>query len=231
MAASAPADAGMPRRPFPHLLARTLTAVVLGAAALAADWAGGWAYLLFLLVLLAGLVREWAGLMRAANAAAVVRLAGWLVWFGPAIAAALWLREAHGALELAWCLAVVWASDIGAYFVGRTLRGPKLAPRISPGKTWSGLAGGLAAAVVVGAGWTGAFAAAPSALRLGLAALAVAAAGAVGDLAESALKRYAGVKDSGHILPGHGGLFDRLDSVLFALPVAALLIGMMERPA
>jgi len=231
MAASAPVDAGPRETAMSNLLARVLTAAVLGAMSLAAIHVGGAVYAIFLAALLIGLVVEWAALLRAAGARALPRHAGWLVWFGPAIAAAFWLREVHGAEALVWCLAVVWASDIAAYFVGRALRGPKLAPRISPGKTWSGFAGGLAAAVAAGAFGAGLIDGTAGALRLGLAALAVAAAGVAGDLAESALKRYAGVKDSGHILPGHGGLFDRLDSVLFALPVAALLIGLMERPA
>jgi len=128
MAASAPVDAGPRETAMSNLLARVLTAAVLGAMSLAAIHVGGAVYAIFLAALLIGLVVEWAALLRAAGARALPRHAGWLVWFGPAIAAAFWLREVHGAEALVWCLAVVWASDIAAYFVGRALRGRASAP-------------------------------------------------------------------------------------------------------
>jgi len=126
-------------------------------------------------------------------------------------------------------LLVVWASDSAAYFVGRAIGRTKLAPRASPGKTVEGSVAGLVGATV--AAWlvmrwsmadpSGIPLDVPVVLALGL---AVAAVGQVGDLAESVLKRQAGVKDSGHILPGHGGALDRLDALLFAFPVAWVLL-------
>ncbi|MGI9434476.1 MAG: phosphatidate cytidylyltransferase [Geminicoccaceae bacterium] len=139
--------------------------------------------------------------------------------------ALVWLRAIPdvGLQVMLWLLMVVWATDIMAYFVGRGLGGPRLAPSISPGKTWSGLCGGMAGAAVAGALValaTGPFRILPS---LGLAAgLAVVAQ--MGDLAESALKRRAGVKDSSDLIPGHGGVLDRVDGLLFAAPVLALAV-------
>jgi len=121
-------------------------------------------------------------------------------------------------------LAMVWASDTGAYFTGMRFGRRKLSPRISPNKTWEGFWGGMALCVVVG------LAVAPL-LGVGLAQLpamallaaAVCVAAVVGDLFESLIKRHAGCKDSGTLIPGHGGVWDRLDSVLAALPVAVLM--------
>jgi phosphatidate cytidylyltransferase len=118
---------------------------------------------------------------------------------------------------LLFLLLLVVAADIGAYFVGRRFGRNKLAPRVSPGKTWEGVLGGLAAGGAValaGVWWFGANAA----MFLVLCAVAVTAS-VVGDLTESLFKRHAGLKDSGSILPGHGGLLDRVDSITAAAPV------------
>jgi len=146
-----------------------------------------------------------------------------VVYISLPIVALVWLRAepANGVLTVVWLLAVVWATDCGAYVAGRMIGGPKMAPRLSPNKTWSGLGGGM-----IAAGLTGAAIAVssnhgpPVWFLLGGAAMAV--VGQIGDVFESAIKRYAGVKDSGAIIPGHGGVLDRLDSLLFvALFVAA----------
>jgi phosphatidate cytidylyltransferase len=165
----------------------------------------------------AGFLLAW-GLGRRAS------LAVGVPYLGCAIVALAWLRGdgAAGRDNVLFLLLVVWASDIGAYTAGRLLGGAKLAPRISPSKTWSGAAGGLAGAMAVGA-------AAALALHGGSVAhiLPVAAgigiAAQIGDLLESAVKRHYGVKDSSRLIPGHGGLLDRLDGVLTAAPAAALL--------
>ncbi len=123
-----------------------------------------------------------------------------------------------------WLVVVVVSTDVFAYLVGRSVGGPKLAPRISPGKTRSGLAGGVAAAAIAGAvlasltGW-GTFPA-------GLCGAVLALVAQAGDLFESAIKRRAGVKDSGTLIPGHGGVLDRLDGFLFAAPVFALAVAL-----
>jgi phosphatidate cytidylyltransferase len=139
----------------------------------------------------------------------------------PVLALVFLRRQDEGLLWAFWALALVWATDIGAFFAGRTIGGPKLAPRLSPNKTWAGLIGGVVAAsalalllhVYYGLPWR---------MTLATPLLAVLAQG--GDLYESWLKRRAGVKDSGNILPGHGGVLDRLDGVVPVAPVAALLV-------
>lgn len=149
------------------------------------------------------------------------RAAGVLYAGLPVLALLLIRDQPRGLLFGFWTLALVWACDMGAFFAGRWLGGPRLAPAISPNKTWAGLIGGVAAA--------GALAAAlhvgyglPWRLTLATPALAVASQG--GDLFESWLKRRAGVKDSGTLLPGHGGLLDRLDGLVPVAPLAALLV-------
>jgi phosphatidate cytidylyltransferase len=135
-----------------------------------------------------------------------------------------WLRAdpSHGRATVYWILAVVIATDTGAFMVGRSVGGPKLAPRISPNKTWSGLFGGVVSAALAGAltapllGQAGAQTAA-----LVSAALAVVAQG--GDLGESVLKRHFGVKDTGGLIPGHGGLLDRVDGLLAVVPMVAAI--------
>src|SRR5262249_7674776 len=120
--------------------------------------------------------------------------------------AIVWLRAepAAGLLTVIWVLVLVVAIDTGAFFVGRTIGGPKLAPRISPKKTWAGLLGGVAAAFLVGIVFARALGAA-SPLPLMLASAALAIVEQAGDLLESGFKRYFGVKDSSHLIPGHGG--------------------------
>ncbi len=141
---------------------------------------------------------------------------------GLSILALIQLRSGEdGFANLLFLLPVVWASDIGAYVVGRGLGGPKLAPSISPGKTWSGSAGGAVTASLVGATIAGGIAGHPS--QAGLIALVLAVVSQAGDLAESAAKRHFGVKDSGTMIPGHGGLWDRLDGVMAASFVAVVL--------
>jgi phosphatidate cytidylyltransferase len=138
-------------------------------------------------------------------------------------AALVWLScLPGGAWILTWLFAVVWATDIGGYAFGKSLGGPKLAPAISPGKTWAGFFGGT----LLAAGASAAFAPlAQDPLRLAVLGIGVSIASQLGDLLESAVKRRFEVKDSGCIIPGHGGVFDRLDGLLVAaVLVAAVLV-------
>jgi phosphatidate cytidylyltransferase len=138
--------------------------------------------------------------------------------------AIIWLRAEPltGRTVAFWLLFVVWATDIGAYFAGRTIGGPKLAPAISPNKTWAGLLGGMACAGLVG-GLVAQLTALTSVTGLTLASVVLAVVAQAGDLAESAWKRHFGVKDSGSLIPGHGGILDRVDGLLFAALGAAMM--------
>jgi phosphatidate cytidylyltransferase len=169
-------------------------------------------------VVLAGLAARLRGL-QALNTAYGVLYLGWPVVL------LIWLRDGHDPIGLHWTVfvfAVAWASDIMAYIVGSAVGGPKLWPRFSPNKTWSGFLGGLVAGMIAG----GAMAAWLDLGQLtvfwgiGL-GLAAALATMAGDLWESALKRRFGVKDAGNLIPGHGGLLDRVDGLMFAVVVVA----------
>ncbi|HWA78670.1 MAG TPA: phosphatidate cytidylyltransferase [Acetobacteraceae bacterium] len=151
-------------------------------------------------------------------------LAGGLFYLGLAAVAVVRLRlyGAAGLGNMLFVVLIVWASDSGAYLAGRVIGGAKLAPRISPSKTWAGAAGGLCLAVVAGLLVAEGFAAGPSRGVL-LASVTLGVASQAGDLLESAFKRRFGVKDSGSLIPGHGGVLDRLDGVLAAAPAAAIL--------
>lgn len=135
----------------------------------------------------------------------------------------LHLTEPSGNELVLFLLALVWSADIGAYFAGRRLGRVKLAPRVSPGKTWEGVLGGLgaSAAVAVSGAWYFAGVSWPFFLLC----LGVVLASVVGDLTESMFKRFAGMKDSGSVFPGHGGVLDRIDSLTAAAPVMLLGLG------
>ncbi|NJO67445.1 MAG: phosphatidate cytidylyltransferase [Rhodospirillales bacterium] len=153
---------------------------------------------------------------------------GWLaagaICLGLPGVALVWLRQdpEMGRLVVLWLVAVVWASDIGAYAVGSTVGGPKLAPRISPRKTWSGLCGAITAAAAIGAA-VAVYADIGSPLWVAVLSGSVGLAAQGGDLAESWLKRRFGVKDVSGLIPGHGGLLDRVDALLAAALLTALI--------
>jgi phosphatidate cytidylyltransferase len=146
-----------------------------------------------------------------------------------------WLRDGDqaGLLAILFLFAVVWATDIFAYFVGRSLGGPKLAPSISPGKTQSGALGGTLGGVVAGVAHA-AFAGLGNLPLLALVAFLLSVVSQVGDLFESWVKRRHGVKDSGNIIPGHGGVMDRVDGLVaaaFALYAIGFMLGSADKPA
>jgi len=142
-----------------------------------------------------------------------------IVYILPPVFSLIYLRrlEDTGASVLLWLFILVWAADSGAYFFGRLIGGPKLAPRISPKKTWAGFIGGVMMSGVVGwvfatylQGNTASF------ITLTIVSAVTGAVSQCGDLLESALKRHFNVKDSGSLIPGHGGLLDRVDGLLIA---------------
>lgn len=129
---------------------------------------------------------------------------------------------AFGFIAVIWLFAAVWTADVGAYFAGRLIGGPKLAPRISPNKTWAGLGGAVAGAGLAGTA-VAYCAELPHLAMLAALGAAVGVIEQLGDLFESAAKRSFGVKDSGSLIPGHGGILDRVDGLVFAAVVVAAL--------
>ena len=198
---------------------------MLAGVALLCAWAGGLAFLLLVLLFAVLAAIEWDDLYRRARKRETAVAWGLgILYIGLPAISLVWLRaQPFGLGWIEFIFAIVWASDIAAFFVGRAIGRAKLWPAVSPGKTWAGFWGANAAATLVGALMSvhvGIAPAAGAALGLGLALLAQA-----GDLFESWMKRKARVKDSGHLLPGHGGVLDRLDSLVPVAPaVAALLI-------
>jgi len=194
---------------------RTVSALLLIALALGAAAIGGYPFAILAAAAATAVFYEWTRLVRGWGPAWYT---GGFLYALFAALALLWVRErpADGLELVLWIFIVVWGTDIGAYFSGRAIGGPKLAPAISPGKTWAGLYGGVVTATILGGAW---------ALVIGLSTIFLllaplfSVASQAGDLFQSRMKRMAGVKDSGTWLPGHGGIFDRLDGLL---PVAIL---------
>jgi phosphatidate cytidylyltransferase len=166
----------------------------------------------------------------AARLGATVR-PGWAaagaIVIGVPCLAAIWLRSdpEFGLHIVIWLIGAVWATDVGGYVFGRTIGGPKLAPRISPGKTWSGLGGAVAMAAAWGVAW-GYWSAAPDPWMIGLLGGVVGVVAQCGDLSVSFVKRRFGVKDASNLIPGHGGVLDRFDGLLSTAPTLALFIYM-----
>ncbi len=207
-------------RRFRGLLLRILSAAVLGPLLLAAVWFGFPWIDLVAAAAAPVMVLEWTRLTRGRP---IVRLSAYIYALA-ALMALLWLRHQPvlGRETVLWIVACTWATDIGAYFVGASAGGAKLAPRISPSKTWSGLIGGMAWAAVASAS-LGLVFGLGSTISLAVIGACLAVVGQIGDLAESAVKRGAGVKDSGKLIPGHGGLLDRVDGLVAILVVVAVV--------
>ena len=204
---------------------RTLSAIVMLAVAGVAIWLGGIVLDAFIALVAAVCLGELAMLVAKASSGSLARLVGWVV--GAAyIAAAAYALIGFDLEELVLVIGLVIATDTGAYFAGRAIGGPKIAPKVSPSKTWAGLTGGMTAAalwmgaaiyVIASMAESGQSTSHVAPFAIGGAVLAVAAQ--AGDFFESWLKRRAGVKDSSRLIPGHGGVFDRVDGLL---PVAIL---------
>ena len=212
------------------LPARVASAVVMVLVAGTALWLGGWAWTGFVALVALGVLWEWAKLAFAIAAKGWARalwLVGGVVYIGVAAELLVSVRAYFINTTIFVVLTVVLV-DIGAYFAGRLIGGPKIAPRISPSKTWAGLAGGALAAALAFGVWnylernslacdTGAWHCVSMvglAVESVLPGVIVAVIAQSGDFLESWMKRRAGVKDSGNLLPGHGGLFDRVDGLL-----------------
>ncbi len=206
------------RTAYADLRLRIASALVLLPIGLGSIYFGGPIWTVILTVIVAAMELEWILLWRARRER---RPEPGLLVAGLAYIALVWvslhsLRAApSGLLNVLFVMLVVWSGDVGAYAAGRAFGGPRLAPAISPGKTWSGALGGTLCAILAGVAVARTHFAAAALLAFGLAVVAQ-----LGDLLESAVKRRFGAKDSGSIIPGHGGLLDRLDGVLAASPAA-----------
>jgi phosphatidate cytidylyltransferase len=238
---------------------RTLSAIVMLAVAGVALWLGGWWWLAFVLIIAVGVLWEWNRLISAFSSNTVI----WMIWslagLGYVSLASYVLAAGHGQSEgvgaLLMVIGAVICTDIGAYIAGRAIGGPKIAPAISPSKTWAGLVGGMlgasAAIALIPMLWMGGFCQAfyppvelpPGRVMFdgpcsGIVMLApiegrlvwsvvigslLAVIAQAGDFFESWMKRRAGVKDSSNLIPGHGGLFDRVDGLLAVSFVLGLI--------
>ena len=227
------------------LATRTVSALVMLAVSGFALWAGGMAWMVFVLIVGIGVWFEWSALVLLMYPPGGRRTAwryGGAVYCGIACAVLLALRDLpDGMMTVLLIVGAVIGTDIGAYLFGRSIGGPKIAPSISPSKTWAGLVGGMTgSALVLGGAMT--FVAwvmtgfdnrgrdlaealfSPEVAFAILAGALLAIIAQAGDFFQSWMKRKAGVKDSGKLLPGHGGLFDRVDGLLLVLVVIGNLI-------
>ena len=228
-------------KPRSDLGIRTISGVIMMSVAIAAIWLGGFAFMA--LVIFVGVAVYWEfsklalGFVKSINSR-ILWLLGGLIYIGLAcFTLVIFSAPFFGMTPAIMLIAGVIGTDVGAYFAGRTIGGPKIAPQISPSKTWSGLIGGM-----VGAGllmiavqaiiyWGRVDARDHSDIylayswkTLAITGLALAIVAQVGDFFESWMKRRAGVKDSGRLIPGHGGLFDRTDGLIAVAFVAGLIV-------
>ncbi|MCR4376597.1 MAG: phosphatidate cytidylyltransferase [Rhodospirillales bacterium] len=206
---------------FPSSLGpRIVSAVILAPVVLVLVYFGGWPFTGLVGLVAVILALEWARMVGQhpawlALGVVYIALACWALW-------RLRLDPEWGRMTLFWLLAVVWGADTGGFAFGMAFRGPKLAPAISPNKTWSGFMGGTLVAAL--GGWAMVtYMKGEAGLEIVLFSALIGVASQMGDLFESWIKRRFGVKDSGAIIPGHGGLFDRVDGLVAAALATALI--------
>ncbi len=206
-------------------MVRSLAAMAMIALALVTAVLGGYFFAVLVAAAATMMYFEWSRLVRGWGIG--WHVAGFIYALVPALAV-LWIREVPnlGLSMVVWVFIVVWATDIGAFFAGRAIGGPKLAPSISPNKTIAGLAGGMISAGLAGWAWVDFAGVPPVFVWLGP---PLALAAQAGDLFESWLKRRAHAKDSGTWLPGHGGLLDRVDGLVVVAPLTAYIFAGLVR--
>lgn len=220
----------------PKLLKRIISALVLAPLFLFFVISGGYVFLGILLAAYVVSLAEWASLSRKTGYFVPCFMIG-LVYMSLSFASFYALREIYSLNVLLVFVGMIWFSDIGAYFIGKTIGGPKLVETISPNKTWSGFGGALFFPAVFSAIWISVFGfheefrmyspfiVLPLSFVIGV---VMGSVGQAGDLMVSFVKRIARVKDTGALIPGHGGLLDRIDSMLLGAPVFFLLITLMS---
>lgn len=200
---------------------RVISSVILGPAVIGIVYQGGLLFNLLILAVMLIALTEWVR-MTLKPQQKMLEKAGWIAlaipYIGGSGMALVSLRSINGDDGMYftfYLLGTVWATDIGAFLAGRLIGGPKLCPKISPKKTWAGLIGGMASAGLIGYGVARGFDLTQPMMMAGL-ALGLAVIAQIGDFFESWVKRRSGVKDSGNLIPGHGGILDRIDGLMFA---------------
>jgi phosphatidate cytidylyltransferase len=212
-----------------ELLLRTISASVLAPIVLFLIYVGGYAFDAAIMVITLLMAYEWVGLIQGElhnmtrRSIIFWKLAG-LVYIALPFFSLIWIRDQpQGMRIIYWLMALIWATDIACYFTGRAIGGWKLAPKISPNKTWSGLVGGIVAAAMVGVATV--YITDPlKPLALISLSTMLGIYAQIGDLLESGLKRFFGVKHSGDLLPGHGGILDRVDGIVLVAPKVAFVV-------
>jgi phosphatidate cytidylyltransferase len=228
-----PALAQGPTSPVPRpggreLMLRVVSSLVLAPLAIAAAYVDAAWFIAFWLIAAAGILWEWLAIVAGARALSGPTRAAWIalgaLYAGAMLAAPVLIRAdaALGFVAMVFLFAVVWATDVAAYFAGRLLGGPKLWPAVSPNKTWSGAVVGAVAATAAGLIVT-AVAGVGHVVPIAVVGFALSVVAQGGDLFESAFKRRFGAKDTSRAIPGHGGLMDRLDGFLAAALAAAIV--------
>ncbi len=201
---------------------RTLSATILAIMVLMSTWIGGIAFVALVILAVILMFREWEELT--AHESEAWRLVGYPYLIFPA-ACLIWLRDLDdGRMLVIALIAVISATDIGAYFIGKRFGRHKMAPTISPNKTWEGLGGGVCAALLTGLLFSPFISLPHTFLSAVFVSLLMPLSAQAGDLFKSSVKRRAGVKDSGTLLPGHGGLIDRVDGYMFSAPLLAFFV-------
>jgi len=216
-----------------NLTLRIISSAVMAPVTIFIAWFGGWPFVLFWTACACIVLWEWSRLVAGSQGTRTFgAFAGWMI-AGFAYASVLLLGPvilrrdpSLGFVAILFLFAVVWATDVAAYFAGRAIGGPRLWPAVSPKKTWSGAVGGTLGGVVAGLAVVK-LAGLDVAPMLALVALVLSAISQAGDLLESAIKRHFGAKDASQLIPGHGGLMDRLDGFLTAV-AAAVMVGLIR---
>lgn len=212
-----------------NLRLRIISAAVLAPITMALISIGGVYFQIMILASAILMSFEWNSIINETGKAELTKkqknrwvISGVLYISFPCISLLLLRDMENGLLIVLWLMLTVWATDIGAFAAGRTIGGPKLAPFISPNKTWAGLLGGMASAAILSfifAQWI----ASPHSKELTIIGASLAVISQIGDFLESWIKRYFGVKDSGTTIPGHGGLLDRVDGIITVAPIVLFI--------
>ena len=216
------------KKPWIGLSRRIVTALIVATIVLSAEYLGGLYFTAFILLAAMQMNLELYRMTKEMNIK--WRFYGAIYIAAPCIAL-IWMRDITLPLDpnagmyiVLFLMALVTATDIGAFFTGRIVGGPKLAPAISPNKTWAGLIGGMGFSCIIAILFAPYLPVPIPSVALTLIGMVIAIVAQAGDLFESWLKRRAGVKDSGNLLPGHGGILDRIDGFMFTAPLLALII-------